>query len=245
MKMIKLAAVLSIGVALSACGASDVVTRDAPFEAPQAVAFSHADVAAVAAPNIKRTVRTVSIQENTPKTILPEAILRQINVAQINVRVPTSLKVSEANRYYPGGDIVWREDPMGNRHAQVSKIMHSAMSAGTAGFDGPVPVILDVEVVRFHALSEKARYTVGGVHHMVFKMVLRDARTGEFLSEPRRIESDLEAFGGQQAIAAESRGLTQKVRISGHLAEVIRQEMTEPDGYKNASLGFYQLVNRL
>jgi hypothetical protein len=243
--MIKLAAVLSIGAALSACGASDVVTRDAPFQAPQPVAFSQADVAAVAQPGIKRTVRTVSIQERKPTTILPEAILRQINVAQINVRVPTSLKVSEANRYYPGGDIVWREDPMGNRHAQVSKIMHDAMAVGTDGFKGPVPVILDIEVVRFHALSEKARYTVGGDHHIVFKMVLRDARTGTFLSEPRRIETDLAAFGGQQAIAAESRGLTQKVRISGHLAEVIRQEMTEPSGYKNASVGFYQLVNRL
>ena len=44
---------------------------------------------------------------------------------------------------------------------------------------------------------------------------------------------------------AEARGLTQKVRISGHLAEVIRQEMTEPEGYKNASMGFYQLLNRL
>jgi hypothetical protein len=190
-------------------------------------------------------VRTISIQENKPQTFLPEAILRQINVAQINVRVPTSLKVSEANRYYPGGDIVWREDPMGNRHAQVSKIMHSAMAAGTAGFQGPVPVILDIEVVRFHALSEKARYTVGGDHHIIFKMVLRDARTGALLSQPRRIETDLEAFGGQQAIAAESRGLTQKIRISRHLAEVVRQEMTEPDGFKNASLGFYQLVNRL
>ncbi|WP_299030830.1 DUF6778 family protein [uncultured Sulfitobacter sp.] len=245
MKMIKLACALSIGAALSACGASDVVTRDAPFEAPAPISFSQKDVEAVAQPGATRTVRTVSTQQQQPRTILPEAILRQINVAQINVRVPTSLRVSEANRYYPGGDIVWREDPMGNRHAQVSKIMHDAMAAGTSGFNGPVPVILDVEVVRFHALSEKARYTVGGVHHIVFKMVLRDARTGEFLSEPRRIESDLEAFGGQQAISAEARGLTQKVRISGHLAEVIRQEMTEPDGFKNASLGFYQLVNRL
>jgi hypothetical protein len=245
MKMIKIALALSIGAALSACSASDAVTRGTPFETQEPVAFSEADVAAVSQPGIKRTVRTVSIQEKKPQTILPEAILRQINVAQINVRVPTSLKVSEANRYYPGGDIVWREDPMGNRHAQVSKIMHAALAVGTEGFQGPVPVILDVEVVRFHALSEKARYTVGGVHHIVFKMVLRDARTGQLLSEPRRIESDLQAFGGQQAIAAESRGLTQKVRISGHLAEVIRQEMTEPDGYNNASLGFYQLVNRL
>ncbi len=248
MKMIKLACALSVGAVLSACGASDIVSRGTPFETQPLqprVSFAQSDVTSIKQADVKRTVRTISAQKQEPRTILPAAILRQINVAHINVSVPTSLKVSEANRYYPSGDIVWREDPMGNRHAQVSKIVHDAMTAGVSTFTGPVPVILDVEVVRFHALSEKARYTVGGDHHIIFKMVLRDAQTGEFLSESRQISTDLDAFGGQQAISAEARGLTQKVRISGHLAEVIRQEMTEPAGYKNASFGFYQLVNRI
>ena len=248
MKMIKLACALTLGAALSACATNDVVTREAAFTAPQTsndVTFSTGDSRATMKKGTERSVRRVTNSQQQGQTILPDAILRQINVAQINVRVPTKLKVSEANRYYPSGDIVWREDPMGNRHEQVARIVYDAMSAGTSTFQGPVPVILDVQVERFHALSEKARYTVGGVHHVVFSMVLRDAKTGEFLSEPRRVETDLEAFGGQQAITAEARGLTQKVRISGHLAEVIRQQMTEPDGYKNASFGFYQLVNRL
>lgn len=248
MKMIKFACALSIGAFLSACGASDVVTRGAPYEAQS----SRIAQGTYTRENVKlslreddavRRISTVSPQE--ARTILPEAILRQINISKINVRVPTSLKVSEANRYYPGGDIVWREDPIGNRHEQVAKIMHSALTSGTETFQGPVPVILDVQVERFHALSEKARYTVGGVHHIVFSMVLRDATTGAFLSDPRRVVTDLDAFGGQQAITAEARGLTQKVRISGHIAEVIRQQMTRPEGYVNASLGFYQLVNRL
>ena len=248
MKMIKFACALTLGAALSACATSDIVTREASFTTPQArsdVTFSTGDSRAQLKTGTERSVRRITNSQRQPQTILPDAILRQINVSQINVRVPTKLKVSEANRYYPSGDIVWREDPMGNRHEQVARIVYDAMSAGTSTFQGPVPVILDIEVVRFHALSEKARYTVGGVHHVVFKMVLRDAQTGEFLSEPRRVETDLEAFGGQQAITAEARGLTQKVRISGHLSEVIRQQMTEPDGYKNASFGFYQLVNRL
>jgi hypothetical protein len=248
MKMIKLACALSVGAVLSACGDSDIVSRDAPFETQpfqSNVSFVQSDVASVKEANTKRIVRTISQQKQQPRTILPAAILRQINVARVNVSVPTSLKVSEANRYYPKGDIVWREDPIGNRHAQVSKIVHDAMTAGTSTFSGPVPVILDIEVVRFHALSEKARYTVGGDHNIIFKMVLRDAQTGELLSEPRQINTNLDAFGGQQAISAEARGLTQKVRISGHLAEVIRQEMTEPAGYKNASFGFFQLVNRI
>ncbi|MEQ6204175.1 DUF6778 family protein [Sulfitobacter sp. HNIBRBA2951] len=247
MKMMKLACVLSIGAALSACGASDTVTRDAQFEtqSPQATYGTQTRDNARLSLDPTKSVRRITASANEARTILPEAILKQINVAQINVSVPSDLKVSEANRYYPGGDIVWREDPMGNRHAQVARIMHDALTNGTTVFQGPVPVILDVQLVRFHALSEKARYTVGGVHHIVFNMVLRDAKTGAFLSEPRRVETDLEAFGGQQAIVAESRGLTQKARISGHIAEVIRQQMSRPEGYKNASLGFYQLVNRL
>lgn len=247
MKMIKFACALSIGAALSACGASDVVTREAAFVPPAAnsVNFVGTETTAATQANQPRSVRTVSTGKQQSQTILPGAILRQINVSQINVRVPTSLKVSEANRYYPNGDIVWREDPMGNRHAQVAKIVHDAMTVGTQSFTGPVPVILDIELVRFHALSEKARYTVGGVHNVIFNMVLRDATTGAALSEPRRVESNLEAFGGQQAISAEARGLTQKIRISGHLAEVIRQQISEPEGYKDASLGFFQLINDL
>lgn len=247
MKMIKIACALSIGAFLSACGASDVVTRDAPFQAQSARIAQGTYTFENVQLNLREdeAVRRITSAPQEALTILPEAILRQINISKINVRVPTSLKVSEANRYYPGGDIVWREDPIGNRHEQVAKIMHSALTAGTATFQGPVPVILDVQVERFHALSEKARYTVGGVHHIVFSMVLRDGTTGAFLSEPRRVVTDLDAFGGQQAITAEARGLTQKVRISGHIAEVIRQQMTRPEGYENASLGFYQLVNRL
>lgn len=240
MKMIKLVCAMSIGIALSACGASDVVTRDAPLSNQSATG-----TVAFADNPADRNVRTISNRQQAPRTILPQAIMSQINVTKINVTVPTELKVSEANRYYPNGDIVWREDPMGNRHAQVAKIVHDAMAVGTSSFTGHVPVILDIQVSRFHALSEKARYTVGGVHNIVFTMVLRDAQTGAPLAAPRKIETDLEAFGGQQAITAESRGLTQKVRISGHLAEVIRQEMTRPEGYKNASMGFFQLINNI
>ncbi len=42
--------------------------------------------------------------------------LPSVRVGEINVLVPQSLKVSERNSYYPGGDIVWRGDAIGNRH---------------------------------------------------------------------------------------------------------------------------------
>ncbi len=234
MKMIKLACALTLGAALSACGASDVLTRAAPLSGANTTATV--------------TYGTNSFQKTKRQSTadaLQQAIVEQITVSQVNINVPSSLKASEANRYNPNGDIVWREDPIGDRHAQVGKILKDAMTAGTTSFQGQVPIILDVQLVRFHALSEKARYTVGGVHHVVFDMMLRDARTGEHLSKPRRIETDLEAFGGQQAKTVEARGLTQKVRLTNHLAEVIRQKMTKTEGYKNASQGFFQLVNRI
>ncbi len=240
MKVFKNAIAIGFAAALSACGASETVTRDAPF-AQQGAASAFAQQSEVT----PGTVRTVSTPPQAAQTILPEAILRQINVSQINVNVPTTLSVSEANRYYPIADIVWRGDPIGNRHAQISRIMHEAMTRGTQTFQGPVSVILDIELVRFHAISEKARYTVGGTHNVIFNMQLRDAATGAPLSEPRQVIADLDAFGGQQAVTAESQGLTQKVRLIGHLSEVIRQEMTQPEGYKNASTGFFQLINRI
>jgi len=104
---------------------------------------------------------------------------------------------------------------------------------------------IDIVVERFHSLTEKARYTVGGVHSIRFRMIVRDATTGKALSEPRVVRADLDAFGGQQALNAQARGLTQKVRITNHLAEVIRQELSRPEGYKNINLGFFQLVNKI
>ena len=167
-----------------------------------------------------------------------------LSVQTVTVSVPRSLKVSEANRFYPGGDIVWREDPRGDRHAQVQKIVQDAMIKGVTGLEGSVNVALDIEVVRFHALTEKARYTTGGVHDLEFKVTLRDPVTGQALTEHRVIRADLKAFGGYQAIAAEQRGETQKFRITEHLARVIRAEITDPGSYQGASLGMMGLFNK-
>lgn len=219
MKTLNLIAALSLGALVSACGGVDIASRNAPFEATAPALSFQQDTAPIAAPTVR--------------------------VERINVVVPQALKVSEANRYYPSGDIVWREDPIGNRHAQVKAIFENAMTVGTANMNGATPVVLDIEVMRFHALTEKARYTVGGVHSITFMLTVRDATTGHALGQPRKIKADLDGFGGQQAINAESRGQTQKVRITGHLAEVIRQELSTPDGYHNAKLGLMQQINKI
>jgi hypothetical protein len=171
--------------------------------------------------------------------------LPTMRVTEINVLVPQTLKVSERNSYYPGGDIVWRGDAIGNRHQQVKAVFDTALSQGTAQMDGIVPVRLDIRVDRFHALTEKARYTIGGVHSIIFVLQIRDLSTGLALGEPRLVKADLDAFGGQQALRAEARGQTQKVRITNHLAEVICQELSNEEGFNNPKLGLIQALNNI
>lgn len=181
------------------------------------------------------------------ETTLPEyeQTLPSVRVSEINVLVPRSLKVSERNSYFPGGDIVWRGDAMGDRYEQIKTIFDTALAKGTGPMDGLLPVGLDVRVERFHAITEKARYTTGGVHSISFALQIRDLTTGELIGEPRLVKADLDAFGGQQALRAEASGLTQKVRITNHLAEVIRQELTSDEGFENPKLGFIQALNNI
>lgn len=226
MKRIKIALLVAMGGLVSACGAPGVPGNSAPFEATplssanvpleQAMAFSGAPIAAP---------------------------LTDVHVEAISIAVPRSLTVSEANRYLPKGDIVWRGDPIGDRYAQVAAIFDAAMAKGAQSVKGATPVALDIKVTRFHALTEKARYSVGGVHNITFDLTLRDPGTGAVLAETRTVHADLDAFGGRAAIAADARGQTQKVRITNHLAEVIRQELTHADGFQNPRLGIVQAMN--
>lgn len=184
---------------------------------------------------------TRNVPLDATRTVAPLSL----SVNEVRVSVPRSLRVSEANRYYPGGDIVWREDPAGDRHEQVRKIFEAAMVKGARGLDGGHRVDLDIEVTRFHALTEKARYTIGGVHALQFKMQLRDPETGRKLGDPRLVKADLKAFGGAKAIAAERAGQTQKVRITNHLAGVIRKELNDPGSHRAAGLGLIGVINQI
>ncbi len=218
MKHVKMLLLLAAAALVSACAQTGTTTRNAPF---QQAGLPFAEGAPLGAYNT------------------------DVRVENITVRVPRSLRVSEGNGYLPSTDIVWRGDPIGDRYAQIGAIFYDAMNKGTRNLDGATPVFLDIEVTRFHALTERARYTTGGVHNINFILTLRHAKTGAPLGEPRRIRADLHAFGGRQALEAEARGETQKVRITNMLAEVIRQELTTPQGFKNPKLGLIQVLNQL
>lgn len=196
MKLFKAVALGVIAATMSACSTMDIASRNAPLETPRLEAGS---VAAVA---------------------------RDYSLHSINFAVPADLRVSEANSYYPIADIVWRGDPFGDRPAQITDIFQTAIAAAGEGLTGNVPVTVDVTLLRFHGLTERTRYSVGGVHSIRFEMTVRDAQTGEALEGPRVILADLAALGGQAAIQADAQGQGQKVRITTHLTSLFYRELS-------------------
>lgn len=220
MKLLRVIIVLAVGVVLAGCASVDTPSRNSAFDPAM--------------------VPSAAFGAGQP--VFSEA-MPSFRVEEINVLVPSALIVSEENVYYPRGDIVWRGEPYGDRHAQVKAIFDEALARGTADMQGEVPVILDVTIERFHGLTEKTRYTVGGIHSIRFTLAVRDAETGLLLEEPRSVKADLKGFGGQRAINAEQQGQTQKVRITDHLAQVIQDELRQPEGFENPKLGLMQLLN--
>ncbi len=148
-----------------------------------------------------------------------------VGISDVKVTVSHELRVSEAALFYPVADIVWRGEARGDRYQQVGAIFQESASKASAALEGETKANLEIDVLRFHALTDKARYTVGGVHSISFMMRLKDPQTGVDLIAPRKIKADLKAYGGQDAIAADARGETQKLRITQHLANVIRAEI--------------------
>lgn len=162
----------------------------------------------------------------TPLRGAPRVVAPLYTVTDVQIAVPRALQVSEANGYYPMADIVWRGDPMGDRHQQIASIFQAAADRATATMAGPRQAVLSLEIVRFHGVTEKTRYTIGGTHNMVFDLTVRDAATGAVIDGPRRVVADAKAAGGQAAIAEEQAGRTQKVVVTEKLVETLRRELS-------------------
>jgi len=182
--------------------------------------------------------RNLPINETTGRALAADGVAAKpgsyslmtpvYDVTAINVQVPEDLRVSEANMYYPVADIVWRGEPRGDRHVQVKAIFDEAFAAGTQSLDHGRAVSVDVVVARFHCLTEKARYTVGGVFSIKFGITVRDAATGEILDGPRIVVADLKASGGAIAVQEEAMGISQRSVILRRLTEVALRELTRP-----------------
>lgn len=156
------------------------------------------------------------------------AVSRGYKVSHVNVSVPDTLKVSEENTFFPITDIVWREDPFGDRRAQVHDLIQAAVEEGTAGLDGPRAVDVDLVLTRFHALTEKTRFMAppgSATHDVQMIMTVRDAATGEVIEPARPVGFKIEAHTGLQAMADEKTGVTQRQRITGALEELMQIEL--------------------
>ena len=204
MNVIKTLVTLPMALGLGACASVDTATRNAII---QGAPFAAAPADQVA---------TGQITYLSP----------QYSVTEIRINVPETLQVSEANLFFPVADIVWRGEAQGDRYAQVKAIFDEASQAGTANMTVGPKVIVEAEITRFHALTEKARYTIGGVHSLHFLLTVRDAATGNIIEGPRLVYADVKGTGGSAAIEDERRGFTQRVVIVNRLTEVINRELS-------------------
>lgn len=148
---------------------------------------------------------------------------RDWHLVDVQVNVPAQLSVSEAKRILPVADIVWREDPPGDRKAQVARILADATRTGAEGLKGPRGVTIVLVVKRFHALSFEAerKLSHAGVHNIDFSATVIDAGTGEALFGPEAIEASLPALSGDEMVQARLRGESQKSQITAHVARVM------------------------
>lgn len=143
-------------------------------------------------------------------------------ISAVEVTVPRTLVVSEEEVFVPKADIVWREDPAGDRYDRVATILKDAITRGAAGLKGARPVRLEVTVTRFHAMTFTAETRApAGVHDIEFDITARDARTGEVLAGPEHIEASFPALTGPAMARARLAGQTQKSQITAHVAQTI------------------------
>ncbi len=150
---------------------------------------------------------------------------RDYTLTEVRATASRDLRVSERNGYYPFAQIVWRGDPIGDRYAQIETLFETAGARAATDLVGARPVVALVQVARFHGVTERTRYSVGGVYNVEFQLSIVDAETGEVIEAPRMITANLPAPGGEAAVRLEQSGQTERVRILDFLTFVLTREI--------------------
>lgn len=161
-------------------------------------------------------------QSSDPRPVMT----RSYDLRQFSFTAQEGLNVSEATNFYPSADVVWRGDPMGPRIPQIATMFEAAAERNKAVLNGDVPVIVDIQLIRFHGVTELTRATVGGVYNIIFLLTVRDTRTGTIIEGPRRVVGNLDAPGGSGAVALDQAGQTQRVRVTDFLTGLLRQQLS-------------------
>lgn len=152
-------------------------------------------------------------------------VSRDYNLNGFAFAAQEGLTVSERENYYPSGDIVWRGDPRGPRVAQIEAMFTEAANRNKTVINGGQPVNVAVTLVRFHGVTNRTRYSVGGVYNVIFEITITDASTGAVIEPTRRVLGNLDAPGGEQAVELEEAGQTQKVRVTDFLTGLLREQL--------------------
>lgn len=156
----------------------------------------------------------------------PDGVTRSYSLSDLTFAASSELSVSESEGYYPFADVVWRGDRRGPRIPQIAAMFETAFARNQPILQGAQPVVVNVQLVRFHGVTDRTRFSVGGVYNIVFDMTVRDARTGTVIEPARRVVANLDAPGGNTAIRLEQEGQTQKVRVTDFLTSVLRAELS-------------------
>jgi hypothetical protein len=135
------------------------------------------------------------------------------------------LIVSERENYYPNGDIVWRGDPRGPRIAQIAAMFTEAANRSKQAINGGQPVNVAVTLVRFHGVTNRTRYSIGGIYNVIFDITILDSGSGAVIEPTRRVVGNLDAPGGERAVQLEETGQTQKVRVTDFLTRLLSAQL--------------------
>ncbi|MEO1537716.1 MAG: DUF6778 family protein [Pseudomonadota bacterium] len=152
---------------------------------------------------------------------LDPAITKNWTLHGVNFTVPEDLTVSNDNTLAPSAEIVWHGEPLGDRKAQVARIMEDGIRQGGSVLPGTQHVTIVSRLKHFHAVTPAAvARSPAAVHNIAYRIQVFDSRTAEPLTEAQNIQADLEAFVGQSAVVAELQGQGQRFRIVNHVARV-------------------------
>ena len=150
---------------------------------------------------------------------------RSYSLRGLNFDAQPGLRVSESEGYYPNAEVVWRGDPIGERIPQIEAMFQDAAARNRDIVDGTLPIAVDVTLVRFHGVTNRTRYTIGGVYNVVFDMTIRNVETGDVIEPARRVVGNLDAPGGERAVRLEDAGQTEKVRVTDFLTSLLRAQL--------------------
>ena len=144
-------------------------------------------------------------------------------LSSLVVDVPADRTVSEANTLAPDAHIVWREEPLGDRRAQVRAILAEGISRPFRELRGRRRIHVRAQLIHFHAVTPRAVSAApAAVHNVRYALQIFDAQTRDPITEASNISADLDAFVGASAVTAALQGQTQRVRIVDHIARVQR-----------------------